>query len=135
MIANAIERSLVKLATYAGADDPEAVAHDIIVRALEGRVVVRERAQGYLATSARNQTEMYRRHTKRLVHGEWTFIEESHEESVNSRLDARLELEKLTRGNPAGLAFMLAYVDGSHHPSGHRVKAMRLRRQMKEMVT
>ena len=128
MIANAIERALVRLAIRAGADDPEAVAHDIIVRALEGRVVVRTHAFTYLRHAASNQAGMYRRHAKRMVYDEVPV------RGGEDNTDAYLDVRRLVNEKPAELAFLLDYIESSRHPVKDRVRAMRVRRQMKELI-
>ena len=140
MLAQAIERALILWATRAGANDPEAVAHDVIVRALEGRVVIHERAKGYLYRAVNNQAGMYRRHTRRTLHsdsgvpGVLRGLGKA-EPFSDGRMESYLDVRTLIREEPVGLAFMLDYVEAdSPRPAKDRIRAMRLRRQMRRLL-
>ena len=135
VVAEDIERVLVRLAKYEGVDDPEAVAHDIIVRALEGRVVIQTQARGYLRRALRNTAHERRRHTKRMIHcgliERWRHDEPPKDDPIDAYLDVRM----LASREPKGLAFMLDYVEADRpRPAKNRIRAMRLRRQMKELL-
>ena len=135
VIAEVIERALVRLAKYEGVDDPESVAHDIIVRALEGHVIIQTQARGYLRRALRNTGNDRWRHTKRMVH--CGLIENwLHDEPFkNDSIDAHLDVRRLADREPKGLAFMLDYVEADGpRPTKDRIRAMRLRRQMRVVL-
>jgi len=130
-IAEILSRVLLSAARAAGADDPEAVAHDIIVRALEGRVTIHTGAKAYLYQAAHHGAQNYRRRVRRLVHD----LAQAKAAPTDDHIDARLALSTLAQADPAGLAFMVAYVGADHHPAAHRTRALRLRRRMRALLS
>ena len=125
VIADLMRRVLVRTAKTAGADDPESVAHDVVVQALEGELVVHTRAQGYLRQVVHHLASKYRRHP--MIH----YLPQV---SAADGVDAYLDVKMLIQKEPQSLNFLLKYIETKPKSGRDKIKAMRIRRQLRKLI-
>ena len=117
---------LMRASIKVGSRDPEDVAHQVIMRALEGRVKIRSHPLRYLALAARHQTYRNSRHPIYCDLETWPDLKEE-------KLSAYLTLRELVDQRPKEVAFLLRYIElPAPRPIGARVRAVRIRKRLKK---
>ncbi len=126
----AIRHTLVRYAKYAGATDPEDVAHDIIVKMLQRPNRTIWNAGGYLRVAARNGAREAGRKTRRMVPLTMDWFGESYPQND----DAQEDIRRLVAAEPDLVAFLIEYSETRNHGGTDRARASRGRRKLREVL-
>lgn len=134
-LPDAVRRFLVKMAALAEALDPEDAAQEIILKALRGRVRIKNgQAQTYLLVAARNQARNQLRRQRRLALrcGLLIDIAEPLPYTVNYEniVDARMTLRHLLDINRNAVMELIEYTENGPQPNRQRVRVHRLRKEL-----
>ncbi len=147
MMAEAMRRFLVRMAALAEASDPEDVAHNIILQALQGRVKIKDgQAQTYLKVAARNQSRTQARRQQVIkfhtaVRYDFDGLRQTLLLDEPERLtyavdyaaaaDARIALRNLFDINRDAVMELIEYSEDGPHSVRQRVRVHRLRQELR----
>ena len=134
MFTSIISQVLVWMAIARGADSPEDVAQDVIVRLLATHPWVTDRAQGFLFVCVKNAvTSEWRQPARGVDH----VLPYALYASGGPDWEARELLQSVAKIDPEGVRWLVMEYDhaigsGAAYPSKDRVRASRLRAKFRE---
>jgi len=140
VFAEIIEKFLIRQAIWRSYNDPEDLAHDIVIAALEGRINIKYgRAQRYLSRAVlnniinRRQKDRFIHYTDKDVDGDKNIpLAPQYSYKEDSYIDAKLTLSELISTELPSIRLLLDYIESNEvHSVTSRIKTMRLRKRLR----